>query len=207
MEKYRRTLPEGYREIKVIDIKRDKRVVVWGNVLSVLLMAAAAGIGCLIVPLSEVIRFEFGDIESPLFSLLRLLAALSGSTAVVVLCCLLGAAAMRWCGAEKTEFSITKGMTCALGCDGYFSRRAYVLYALAGTVILAALLLLVALVLPRSWFWVAWFWEMACVSLMGMTLYILWRLRRLPADIWIQDGGEVMRVYALQGIGEMNREG
>ena len=207
MEKYRRTLPEGYREIEVIDIKRDKRVVVWGNALSVLLMAAAAGIGCLIVPLSEAIRFEFGDIESPLFSLLRLLAALSGSTAVVVLCCLLGAAAMRWCGAEKTNFSITKGLVCTVGCDGYFSRGAYARYTLTAPAILFAVILLAALVLPRSWFWVAWFWEMACVSLMGMTLYILWRLRRLPADIWIQDGGEVMRVYALQGIGEMNREG
>ena len=207
MEKYRRTLPEGYREIKVIDIKRDKRVVVWGNVLSVLLMAAAAGVGCLIVPLSEVIRFEFGDIESPLFSLLRLLAALSGSTAVVVLCCLLAAAAMRWCGAEKTNFSITKGLVCTVGCDGYFSRGAYARYTLTAPAILFAVILLAALVLPRSWFWVAWFWEMVCVSLMGTTLYILWRLRRLPADIWIQDGGEVMRVYALQGIGEMNREG
>lgn len=207
MEKYRRTLPEGYREIKVIDIKRDKRVVVWGNVLSVLLMAAAAGVGCLIVPLSEVIRFEFGDIESPLFSLLRLLAALSGSTAVVVLCCLLAAAAMRWCGAEKTNFSITKGLVCTVGCDGYFSRGAYARYTLTAPAILFAVILLAALVLPRSWFWVAWFWEMVCVSLMGTTSYILWRLRRLPADIWIQDGGEVMRVYALQGIGEMNREG
>ena len=126
---------------------------------------------------------------------------------MVVLCCLLAAAAMRWCGAEKTNFSITKGLVCTVGCDGYFSRGAYARYTLTAPAILFAVILLAALVLPRSWFWVAWFWEMVCVSLMGTTLYILWRLRRLPADIWIQDGGEVMRVYALQGIGEMNREG
>lgn len=207
MEKYRRALPEGYREIKVIDIKRDKRVVVWGNVLSVLLMAATAGVGCFAVPLAELIHFDYTDMAALLSVLLRLIAAGLGGVAVIVLTCLLAAAAMRWCGAEKTNFSITKGLVCTLGCNGYFSRRAYMLYALAWAVILSVLILLVALVLPRSWFWVAWFWEMVCVSLMGTTLYILWRLRRLPADIWIQDGGEVMRVYALQGIGEMNREG
>ena len=68
------------------------------------------------------------------------------------------------------------------------------------------LILLAALVLPRSWFWVAWFWQMNNISLMGMTLYMHRRLRRLPEDIWIQDGGTVVTVYALRDIGEMNRE-
>ena len=31
-------------------------------------------------------------------------------------------------------------------------------------------------------------------------------LRRLPENIWIQDGGTVVTVYAPQDIGEMNRE-
>lgn len=53
MEKYRTTLPAGYREADVIDIKKDKRVRVWGDILSVLLMAATVGVGCLVVPLAE----------------------------------------------------------------------------------------------------------------------------------------------------------
>ena len=44
------------------------------------------------------------------------------------------------------------------------------------------------------------------ISLMGMTLYMHRRLRRLPEDIWIQDGGTVVTVYAPRDIGEMNRE-
>lgn len=43
MEKYRTTLPAGYREVDVIDIKNDKRVRVWGDILSVLLMAVRQG--------------------------------------------------------------------------------------------------------------------------------------------------------------------
>jgi hypothetical protein len=49
MEKYRTTLPAGYREVDVIDIKNDKRGRIWGDVLSVLLMAATVGVGCLVV--------------------------------------------------------------------------------------------------------------------------------------------------------------
>ena len=190
MEKYRTTLPAGYREVDVIDIKNDKRVRVWGDILSVLLMAATAGVGCLVVPLSELIHFDYTDLAALLSVLLRLLAA----------------GAMRWCGAEKTNFGITKGLVCTVGCDGYFSRGAYARYTLTAPAILFAVILLAALVLPRSWFWVAWFWQMNNISLTGMTLYMHRRLRRLPEDIWIQDGGTVVTVYAPQDIGEMNRE-
>ena len=61
MEKYRTTLPAGYREVDVIDIKNDKRVRVWGDILSVLLMAATAGVGCFAVPLAELIHFDYTD--------------------------------------------------------------------------------------------------------------------------------------------------
>ena len=75
MEKYRTTLPAGYREVDVIDIKNDKRVRVWGDILSVLLMAATAGVGCLVVPLSELIHFDHTDLAALLSVLLRLIAA------------------------------------------------------------------------------------------------------------------------------------
>ena len=200
MEKYRTTLPAGYREVDVIDIKNDKRVRVWGDILSVLLMAATA------VPLAELIHFDYTDMAALLSVLLRLIAAGLGGVAVIVLTCLLAAAAMRWCGAEKTNFGITKGLVCTVGCDGYFSRGAYMRYTLTAPAILFAVILLAALVLPRSWFWVAWFWQMNNISLMGMPLYMHRSLRRLPENIWIQDGGTVVTVYAPQDIGEMNRE-
>lgn len=63
MEKYRTTLPAGYREVDVIDIKNDKRVRVWGDILSVLLMAAMAGVGCFAVPLAELIHFDYTDLQ------------------------------------------------------------------------------------------------------------------------------------------------
>ena len=194
MEKYRTTLPAGYREVDVIDIKNDKRVRVWGDILSVLLMAATAGVGCFAVPLAELIHFDYTDMAALLSVLLRLIAAGLGGVAVIVLTCLLAAAAMRWCGAEKTNFGITKGLVCTVGCDGYFSRGAYMRYTLTAPAILFAVILL------------AWFWQMNNISLMGMALYMHRRLRRLPENIWIQDGGTVVTVYAPQDIGEMNRE-
>ena len=155
MEKYRTTLPAGYREVDVIDIKNDKRVRVWGDILSVLLMVATAGVGCFAVPLAELIHFDYTDMAALLSVLLRLLAAGLGGTAVVVLACLLAAAAMRWCGAEKTNFGITKGLVCTVGCDGYFSRGAYMRYTLTAPAILFAVILLAALVLamPASASW------------------------------------------------------
>ena len=135
MEKYRTTLPAGYREVDVIDIKNDKRVRVWGDILSVLLMAATVGVGCFAVPLAELIHFDYTDMAALLSVLLRLIAAGLGGVAVIVLTCLLAAAAMRWCGAEKTNFGITKGLVCTVGCDGYFSRGAYMRYTLTAPAI------------------------------------------------------------------------
>ena len=91
MEKYRTTLPAGYREVDVIDIKNDKRVRVWGDILSVLLMAATAGVGCFAVPLAELIHFDYTDMAALLSVLLRLIAAGLGGVAVIVLTCLLAA--------------------------------------------------------------------------------------------------------------------
>ena len=147
MEKYRATPPAGYREADVIDIKNDKRVRVWGDILSVLLMAATVGVGCLAVPLAELIHFDYTDMAALLSVLLRLIAAGLGGVAVIVLTCLLAAAAMRWCGAEKTNFGIIKGLVCTVGCDGYFSRGAYARYTLTAPAILFAVILLAALVL------------------------------------------------------------
>lgn len=85
MEKYRTTLPAGYREVDVIDIKNDKRVRVWGDILSVLLMAATVGVGCFAVPLAELIHFDYTDMAALLSVLLRLIAAGLGGVAVIVL--------------------------------------------------------------------------------------------------------------------------
>ena len=79
MEKYRTTLPAGYREVDVIDIKNDKRVRVWGDILSVLLMAATAGVGCFAVPLAELIHFDYTDMAALLSVLLRLLPPCVGA--------------------------------------------------------------------------------------------------------------------------------
>ena len=95
---------------------------------------------------------------------------------------------------EGPVFALVLGLIC----DQLFSGAFPCFYAVT--------LLLAALVLPRSWFWVAWFWQMNNISLMGMTLYMHRRLRRLPEDIWIQDGGTVITVYAPRDTGEMNRE-
>lgn len=114
MEKYRTTLPAGYREVDVIDIKNDKRVRVWGDILSVLLMVATAGVGCFAVPLAELIHFDYTDMAALLSVLLRLLAAGLGGTAVVVLACLLAAAPCVGAGQKRRISALPKGWSVRL---------------------------------------------------------------------------------------------
>lgn len=109
MEKYRTTLPAGYREVDVIDIKNDKRVRVWGDILSVLLMAATAGVGCFAVPLAELIHFDYTDMAALLSVLLRLIAAGLGGVAVIVLTCLLAAAPCVGAGRKRRISALPKG--------------------------------------------------------------------------------------------------
>ena len=85
MEKYRTTLPAGYREVDVIDIKNDKRVRVWGDILSVLLSV-----------------------------LLRLIAAGLGGVAVIVLTCLLAAAPCVGAGRKRRISALPKGWSVRL---------------------------------------------------------------------------------------------
>ena len=182
-------LPEGYRSVLTVDLQQDKRLSKLVNGLAAGAALALMLLGMLLVPLREL--FAAGA--------LPVLAASLGGMVYVVLHELTHAAVMKAYGAKKLRFGFTGVYAFAGSEEDYFGRTAYRRIALAPMLVWGLLLGLACLLVPRSWFWPVWFWELLNLSGSAGDLYVTWRLRRLPGDILVKDTGVNMEVFSARG--------
>ncbi len=185
------SLPEGFRSVLTIDLQQDRRLLKLVNGLAAGLTLALLLPGLLIVPPREALSSLRGGDPLP-----RMLIALAGFLLYVVLHELTHGAVMKVCGAKELRFGFT-GFYAYAGSEGdYFGKRAYRRIALAPVLLWGLVFGLLCLLLPREWFWVAWFWELMNISGSAGDLYVTWRLRRLPSDILVRDTGVNMEVFS-----------
>ena len=185
------TLPEGFREILRIDLQHDKKAATLVNAGAMLVSVVMAVIGHLFVP----IRSFFSPEERIAADFLRLSVMVGGVFLYVVLHELTHAAAMKYYGAGKLRFGFT-GLYAFAGSEGdYFDQPAYRVIALAPLVVWTLLLTPGLVLVPRSWFWVLYFIQIANISGAAGDVYVTLRLRSLPDACWIRDTGVDMTVY------------
>ena len=102
-------------------------------------------------------------------------------------------AVMKACGA-----SVRYGFRAAYayaGSDAYFTRRAYIVIALAPVVLWGVLLGVLCAVLPAEWFWTVHLIQIVNLSGAAGDLYCAWRTLRSPRDTLVRDTGTAMTFY------------
>ena len=183
-------LPEGFFKREQIDLKANKKLFIFINVIA-LVFGALLGVGMhLIVPIQTIFSFEGG----PLRFILRFLALLVGSFLYILLHELTHAAAMKAFGTKKVKLGITATYAYA-GSDDYYLKRPYLIITLAPVVLFGAILGILQLIVPRDFFWVVWWIQIS--NLAGATgdFYVSIRFRKLPKHALIHDHGVGMTVY------------
>ena len=179
------SLPEGYREIRRVNLQKDKKTALLVNGAALLIALA------LILPAAFLKPIYHGE---TLPEAALKLGVISGAMLVyIVLHELTHGVCMRCLGA-KVKYGFTLLYAYA-GSDACFDKGAYLLIALAPVVVWGAVLTVVTALVPPEWVWVAYAVQVMNLSGAAGDLYVTALFSRLPGDILVQDSGVEMVVY------------
>lgn len=191
-----RNLPDGYREICSVDLKKDKKAAVFVNLLAIAIAVI------LVLPMNAVVPFYRSlvsqtDIKDILIKYVVLLVLM---VLYVILHELVHGVAMRICGTKKVKYGFN-GMYAFAGSADYYDKTAYIFIALAPIVLWGVVLAVVNILVPAEWFWVIYIIQVLNLSGAAGDLYVSVKFSRLPRDILVQDYGIGMVVYSGSNAG------
>lgn len=183
-------LPKGYKEAFTINLQKDQKLAMLVNGLGAALMLVFGVLGYLVVPIGTMFDMEAGL----LVYALRFVVLMVGMLAYIVLHEAVHGVCMKHFSGVRPSYGFT-GMYAYAGSTAYFSRRYYIIIALAPIVVWGIVLQLLCAVVPAPWFWVVYFIQVTNLSGAAGDLYVTWRFSKLPADILINDTGVEMTVF------------
>lgn len=93
------------------------------------------------------------------------------------------------------------GLVLYASSNACFTKRGYIALSLLPAVILGALLLLVNLAVPVSWFWVVYLVQACNLSSAAGAVYLACKLCRMQAGILVRGTGARTTVYEKVGRG------
>lgn len=184
-------LPAGYREIYSVNLQRDKKTALIVNIAALILMVIFVIIGLFIVPIS----YTFVNDGSIVTVWLKTIAVLAGMIVYFILHELVHGITMKYYGAKKVKYGFT-GLYAFAGCDEYFSKKPYIVIALAPIVVWGVVLAAACCFVPKSWFWAVYFIQVMNLSGAAGDLYVTYKFSKFPKDILIKDTGVEMKVYS-----------
>lgn len=189
-----RELPAGYGEHLCIDMQKDKRLALRINGIAAAIMVVMLVVGhFLVVPVWTLISAEPDTTVT--LTLTKPLVMLGGMIVYIVLHELTHAAVMKFYGAKQVRFGFT-GLYAFAGSErDYFDRHAYVPISLAPLVLWGIVFTVLMIVLPREWFWVAYFWQISNFSGAAGDIYVSILTARMPLGVLVQDTGVGMTFY------------
>ncbi len=188
-------LPEGFVQVFAADMKNNKKLALWLNVVGGVIALAMAIPAHFIVSILTLFDMEAG------FGMycLRFGVFIAANVAYIVIHELTHGAAMKLCGCGKLNFGFN-GLFAWAGCKtAYFTKKQYVFIALAPLVLWGIVLTAVCVLVPREWFWVAYFVQIANVSGAVGDLYVSIKMPSLPRGTVVNDTGLGMTAWADVG--------
>ena len=184
------TLPEGYGQKFIIDLKDNKKQFWIVNGLSIGIMLALLGLFFLLQ--------RHGILELNAKALPRQLLVMAlGMIAYIPLHELVHGVFMRRFSGKRANYGFTLVYAYA-GSECYFAKRHHRIISLAPVTFWGAVFLLLTLLLPVSWRWVPYIWQMFNLSGAAGDFYVFWRLGREPDTVLCQDTGVRMAVFDRQ---------
>ena len=186
-------LPENYRPVLTVDLQKDRKKMLLVNGIAAVIGLVLAVLGHLYVPIGAMFSMKDGVLDY----FLRFGALFVGILVYMVLHELVHGIFMRRFSGAKVKYGFT-GMYAFAGSDAYFSKKHYIIIALAPVVVWGIVLAVICPLVPERWFWVPWFIQVSNISGAAGDFYVTWKFRSLPADILVQDSGVAMTVYSAQ---------
>ena len=180
-------LPEGYREIKKVNLQKDKKAAFLINIIVLIIMIPLLILGIFIKPI-------IAELDELFLSLLIILALLV--VYVILHEAVHGIVIFKYTN-KKPKFGY-KGLYAFTGSDSYFNKKQYIIIALAPVIFWGIVLLILNLILPFYTFWIVYFIQVSNLSGAAGDIYITQVIKKMPSDVLIKDTGVEMTIYSKQ---------
>lgn len=187
------SLPENYREIYAVDLQKNKKIALLVNVLAIVIAVA------MVIPVNFriPIRHLFDMSEGFAAYFARFGVLFAAIVVYMVLHELVHGITMKLFGTQKVKYGFT-GLYAFAGSDDYYSKKPYIIIALAPVVVWGVVLAIINTLVPITWFWVVYLIQICNISGAAGDFYVTWKFLRMPRDILIRDSGVEMVVYARE---------
>ncbi len=184
------TLPEGYGQKYLIDLKDNKKQFWIVNGLSIGIMLVLLGLFFWLMWLGVM------DLQAKRLPI-QLLVMAVGMIAYIPLHELLHGVFMRRYSGRKANYGFTLVYAYA-GSECYFTKRHHRIISLAPVTFWGLVFLALLFLVPLGWRWVVYVWLMYNLSGAAGDFYVFWRLGKEPDTILCQDTGVRMAVFDRQ---------
>lgn len=184
-------LPDGYKPIYTVDLRKNKKAALTVNLLAIIITAILIVPMLFLVPISGLFDMSSG---LPAY-ILRFSALLLFQLAYLVLHELVHGIAMKICGTKKVKYGFT-GMYAFAGSGDYYGKTAYIFIALAPVIFWGVVLAIITPIVPVHWFWAVYLVQVTNLSGAAGDMFVTARFSRFPADILVKDSGVSMTVYS-----------
>lgn len=184
-------LPEGYEKKMTFDLQNDKKLMVGINIAAIVIAVLML---LLVLPFKSIsMLFDMSGGMVKYF--LRFAVILVGSIVYIFLHEFIHGFFFRFFSGEKATYGFT-GPYAYAASSWYFDKRSYLIIGLSPIVIWGIVLSVVCVVVPRDFFWSAYFIQVMNISGAAGDLYVTYKMLRLPPDILVRDHGTKMEIYS-----------
>lgn len=184
-------LPDGYKVIYTVDLRKNKNAALTVNILAIAITVLLVIPMLFLRPISSLFDMSGGMSAY----ILRFSALLLFQLVYLVLHELVHGIAMKICGTKKVKYGFT-GMYAFAGSSDYYGKTAYVFIALAPVIFWGVALAIITPIVPVHWFWVVYPVQVTNLSGAAGDMFVTARFSRFPADILVKDSGVSMTVYS-----------
>lgn len=182
------SLPNGYREVRRVDLMRNRKEALLINLLALLITAIVTALGFALCP-------PFVEIELGIHTVVSMIAIFAGVVLYMILHELIHGMFMKAYSGLKPRYGFT-GLYAYAGCDAFFNRRQYLLIAFAPVVILGLLLAVLTAAFYETAFWDIYIIQILNLSGAAGDFYVGFLIARYHNDVLVRDTGTDMAFYA-----------
>lgn len=183
------TLPEGYRQIRKIDLMRNRREAVIVNVIAFAITLLMVATGFIVCP-------PFTDFSIGIESLLTIILLAASVVMYMILHEMVHGVFMKVFSGVKPRYGYS-GLYAYAGSDALFDRRQYLVIAFAPVVILGLILLGLNIAFYETDFWLIYIIQVVNISGAAGDFYVGAQIGKTRGDLLVRDTGTDMTLFAL----------
>lgn len=183
-------VPEGYREVRRVDLMRNRKEAVLVNLIALIITGAMIALGFVICP--SFMEFRFGI--DTVFGIIMMFA---GIVIYMVLHEVIHGVFMKAFSGVKPRYGFT-GLYAYAGSEALFCRKHYLVIAFAPVVILGFMLAVLTIAFYETAFWYFYIIQIVNISGAAGDFYVGTLIARAKNDILVRDAGTDMSFYSPQ---------